>query len=144
MTADATRALVMAYYEAFNAADVETMIACLTPDIVHEVSQGGTRHGREAFAAFLAHMNARYRERLSDIVVMVDGTGARAAAEFHLDGTYVASDEGLPAAEGQSYALRVGAFFEIAGTADGPRIARVSTHYNLADWTAQVEGRAGG
>ena len=43
---------------------------------------------------------------------------------------------GLPSASGQAYRLRVGAFFEVA---DG-RILRVSNHYNLADWIAQVEG----
>ena len=133
-----TIALIERYYDAFNERDEAGMLACLTEDIVHEVSQGETRRGREAFAAFLAHMNARYRERLSDVVVMATADGTRAAAEFHLDGAYLATDEGLPEAAGQTYALRVGAFFDVRATPDGPRIARVSTHYNLADWTAQV------
>ena len=47
------------------------------------------------------------------------------------------TDEGLPPAAGQTYHLRVGAFFDIG---EG-QITRISNHYNLADWIAQVEGR---
>ena len=63
--------------------------------------------------------------------------GARAAAEFNLKGKYLATDEGLPPAKGQTYKLRVGAFFEVA---DG-KITRVSTHYSLPEWTRQVVGK---
>ncbi|MGE0240292.1 MAG: isopropylmalate/homocitrate/citramalate synthase, partial [Parvibaculaceae bacterium] len=45
-------------------------------------------------------------------------------------------DPGLPKAKGQGYKLRVGAFFEIRNG----KITRVSTHYNLKDWTRQVLG----
>lgn len=51
-------------------------------------------------------------------------------------GTYLATDEGLPEAQGQTYELPAGAFFTFR---DG-LIARVSVYYNLADWTAQVGG----
>ena len=53
-----------------------------------------------------------------------------------LEGKYLVTDGDLPAAAGQRYRLRVGAFFEIRDD----RIARVSNHYNLADWLAQVGG----
>jgi steroid delta-isomerase-like uncharacterized protein len=56
------------------------------------------------------------------------------AAEFTIHGTYLQSQPGLPPASGQSYVLPVGTFFALR---DG-RIARVTTCYNLADWTAQV------
>ena len=82
-------------------------------------------------------MNKSYKETLSNIVVMTDTTGARAAAEFDLEGKYLATDAGLPKAKGQTYKLRVGAFFEIKNG----KIARVSTHYNLKDWTQQVLGK---
>lgn len=58
-------------------------------------------------------MNQSYRENLSNIVVMTDAKGERAAAEFDLKGKYLATDAGLPDAKGQTYKLRVGAFFEI-------------------------------
>ena len=79
-------------------------------------------------------MNGAYREKLSDIVVMTNADGSRAAAEFNLKGKYLETDPGLPEAKGQPYKLRVGAFFEVK---DG-KITRVSTHYNLKDWIRQV------
>jgi steroid delta-isomerase-like uncharacterized protein len=60
--------------------------------------------------------------------------GTRAAAEFVVHGEYLATDEGLPEATGQTYTLPAGAFFEVVGG----RIARVSNYYNLPDWLAQV------
>jgi steroid delta-isomerase-like uncharacterized protein len=79
-------------------------------------------------------MNRCYRERVIDPIFLTSSDGARAAAEFMLEGQYLHTDAGLPPASGQRYRLRVGAFFEIR---DG-LIARVSNHYNLADWLAQV------
>jgi len=137
VTAAKTRKLVQTYYAAFNSQDVEGMLACLGTGFVHEVSQGDRRKGKPLFKDFLAHMNKSYKETLSNIVVMTDTTGARAAAEFDLEGKYLATDAGLPKAKGQTYKLRVGAFFEIKNG----KIARVSTHYNLKDWTQQVLGK---
>ncbi|WP_327751620.1 ketosteroid isomerase-related protein [Sphingobium sp. SJ10-10] len=126
------------YYDAFNRGDATAMLNLLTDDVVHEPSQGEPRHGKAAFAAFLDHMNRCYRERVIDPVFLTSADGARAAAEFHLEGEYLQTDNDLPPANGQRYRLRVGAFFEIV---DG-RIARVSNHYNLADWMRQVSGAA--
>jgi steroid delta-isomerase-like uncharacterized protein len=137
VTAAQTRKLVQTYYDAFNKQDVEGMLACLGAGFVHEVSQGDKRKGKALFKAFLTHMNQSYRESLSNIVIMTDAKGDRAAAEFDLKGKYLATDAGLPQAQGQSYKLKVGAFFEIKNG----KITRVSTHYNLKDWTRQVEGR---
>ena len=134
MTASATRDLVRRYYDAFNAGDVEAMLHCVADDVVHDVSQGERRIGRALFAAILHHMNERYRETLSNIVIMTTPDGGHAAAEFDLHGRYLSTDDGLPEARGQTYWLRVGAFF---AERDG-RIARISTHYNLKDWIAQV------
>ena len=135
-TRDATAALIERYYAAFNAGDNDAMLACLTENVAHDINQGGRQSGKPAFRAFLAHMDRCYRERLTDIVVMTSPDGARAAAEFVVHGEYLATDEGLPPATGQTYVLPAGAFFEIR---DGA-IAHVSVHYNLADWIAQVGG----
>lgn len=136
MTRETTLALLVRYYAAFNAGDGEGMLACLTDDVAHDINQGGRQQGKDAFRAFLAHMDRCYAERLEDIVLMASDDGARGAAEFVVHGQYLATDEGLPEANGQRYVLPAGAFFDIA---DG-RIARVSVYYNLADWTAQVGG----
>jgi steroid delta-isomerase-like uncharacterized protein len=114
------------------------MLALLTEDVAHDVNQGGREVGRDAFAAFMARMDRCYRERLADIVVMAEPSGTRAAAEFTVHGEYLATDEGLPEARGQRYSLPAGAFYAIR---DG-RIARVTMHYNLADWIAQVKAGA--
>lgn len=132
----ATETLIRSYYDAFNAGDVEGMLALLTEDVAHDINQGARETGVPAFRAFMARMNAHYREQLRDVVVMVGENGTRAAAEFTVHGTYLATDAGLPEARGQAYVLPAGAFFEVR---EG-RIARVSNHYNLADWIAQVGG----
>ena len=134
MSAAKTRKLIEAYYAAFNAGNPKAMVDLLGPGFVHEVSQGPVRKGKAKFVEFLGHMNGAYREKLSDIVVMTNADGSRAAAEFNLKGKYLETDPGLPEAKGQPYKLRVGAFFEVK---DG-KITRVSTHYNLKDWIRQV------
>ena len=132
--ADTARQLIDRYYAAFNRGDRDAMLALLADDVVHDPNQGAREHGREAFAAFMARMDRCYREQLRDVVVMATADGARAAAEYVVQGEYLAADEGLPEARGQRYELPGGAFFEVR---DG-RIARVSNYYNLEDWLAQV------
>lgn len=136
MTRTDALALLTRYYDAFNRGDNAAMLACLSDDVAHDINQGARQSGKAAFAAFLAHMDRCYRERLSDIVIMANDEGTRASAEFVVHGTYLATDEGLPEAAGQTYELPAGAFFDLAEGA----ITRVSVYYNLADWTAQVGG----
>jgi len=131
-----TKTLIETYYTAFNAGDIDGMIACLAPDVAHHVNEGQVRRGAIAFRAFCDHMARCYAERLDDMVIMATPDGTRAAAEFTVHGTYKATDKGLPEAHGQSYALPAGGFFTIR---DG-QIARIVTYYNLADWVAQVSG----
>ena len=131
-----TTDLIDAYYAAFNAGDMDTFLGLLTEDVVHDINQGERQVGKAAFATFMAHMNRCYREHLSDLVVMAEPSGRRAAAEFVVHGEYLTTDEGLPAANGQTYQLPAGAFFEIR---DG-KVARVTNYYNLNDWIAQVGG----
>lgn len=129
-----TVTLIERYYAAFNAMDIEGILACLTDDVAHDINQGDRESGKDAFRAFLGRMDHAYSEQLRDIVVMTNADGARAAAEFMVHGIYKVADEGFPAAHGQNYTLPAGGFFEIRNGA----IARVSVYYNLADWIAQV------
>jgi steroid delta-isomerase-like uncharacterized protein len=129
-------ALLTRYYDAFNRGDNQGMLGCLSEQVAHDINQGARQTGKASFAEFLAHMDRCYRERLTDIVLMANDAGTRASAEFVVHGTYLATDEGLPEADGQTYVLPAGAFFDLAGGA----ITRVSVYYNLADWTAQVGG----
>jgi len=129
-----TLALIRRYIDAFNAGDRDAMLACLSDDVAHDINQGERQIGKDKFRWFLGMMDRHYRERLEDVAVMVGEGGGRAAAEFTVRGTYLATAEGLPEANGQTYSLPAGIFFEV----DDGLISRVTTYYNLADWTAQV------
>ena len=111
------------------------MAHCLDEDVIHDINQGGREIGRDKFRWFNAMMARHYDETLSDIVIMTDRSGNRAAAEFTVHGVYLATAEGLPEARGQRYSLPAGIFFEI----DDGLITRVTTCYNLNDWIAAVE-----
>lgn len=136
MSAAQTEALVRRYYDAFNRGDTEGMLGCLADEVVHDVNQGVRRPGKAAFRAFCGHMARCYREELKNIAVMTSPDGQRAAAEFNVEGTYIETDEGLPAASGQTYVLPAGTFFAV----ERGLITRVTTYYNLTDWLMQVTG----
>ena len=129
-----TKTLIAAYYEAFNAGRTDDMLDLLHDEVEHHVNEGGIRKGKALFADFNRHMTESYKENLTDMVIFANEAGDRAAAEFVVNGTYLKTDEGLPEAKGQTYRLPAGSFFTIR---DG-KIARVTTYYNLADWTRQV------
>ncbi|MBM2293157.1 nuclear transport factor 2 family protein [Sulfitobacter pseudonitzschiae] len=126
--------VVNRYFDAFNAGDTDAMLDCLTDDVAHHVNEGQIRTGKPLFAEFCAHMTRCYAENLTDMQVFVNADQTRAAAEYVVNGTYLQTDAGLPEARNQTYKLPAGSFFDLK---DG-KIARVTTYYNLADWTAQV------
>ncbi|GGC06495.1 hypothetical protein GCM10011352_35880 [Marinobacterium zhoushanense] len=134
MSRAATEALIFEYYRTFNQGDMESFLSLLAKDVVHDINQGERQVGVEAFARFMDKMNRCYREQLAEIVIMSSADGSRAAAEFVVHGEYIADDEGLPPAKGQTYRLPAGAFFEVRNG----QIARISNYYNLNDWIAQV------
>jgi len=130
-----TKTLIEKYYQAFNSKNYEGMLELLTDDVAHDINQGKRIPGKKAFKEFLARMDFLYDENLSDITVMCDDSGERAAAEFICNGVYKNSDEGLPPAKGQKYRLPVGCFFDIR---EG-KISRVSNYYNMNDWIKMVQ-----
>ncbi|MEO1639081.1 MAG: ketosteroid isomerase-related protein [Pseudomonadota bacterium] len=122
------------YFAAFNAGDIDGMLACLTDDVAHHVNEGAVRTGKAAFAEFCAHMQRCYKEELTEIVLFSAEGGTRGAAEFMVNGTYLATDAGLPEARGQTYRLPGASMMTLR---DG-QICRVTTYYNLNDWLRQV------
>ena len=130
---DAT-AVLRRYFDAFNAGNIDGMLAEVTDDVAHHVNEGQVREGKDAFAAFCAHMQRCYREELTEIVLFSAEGGTRAAAEFMVNGTYLETDAGLPEARGRTYRLPGASMMTLR---DG-KIARVTTYYNLADWLRQV------
>ena len=129
-----TQDIISAYLAAFNCGDWPGMLALLTDDVVHDINQGGSEKGVEAFRAFLQRMDRCYAEQVEDLTIFASADGSRAAAEFYIRGRYLNTDEGLPEACGQVYWLRVGAFFDLRNG----RVARVTNYYNLQDWLKQV------
>jgi steroid delta-isomerase-like uncharacterized protein len=125
---------IRAYYDAFNRQDMAAFLALLHDEVVHDINQGERQTGKAAFASFMDHMNRCYKENLTDMVIMTSGDGKRASAEFIVNGEYLKTDEGLPEANGQTYVLPAGAFFDLK---DG-KVSRVTNYYNLNDWIAQV------
>lgn len=134
---DAER-IVRAYYAAFNAGGGDGFLALLTEDVAHDICQGRRRVGRDAFGRFMAHMNRCYVERIDALTVLTEPSLSRAAAEFTVHGTYLATDPtlppGTPPARGQTYRMTAGAFF----TLRGGQVSRISSHYNLTDWLEQI------
>ena len=129
-----TQALIERYYQAFNAADMDTFLSLLSKDVVHDINQGERQTGKAAFNRFMEHMNRCYREQIRDLIVLTGADSTRAAAEFIVDGEYLTTDSGLPEARGQTYSLPAGAFFELRNS----QITRISNYYNLQDWLRQV------
>lgn len=126
--------LIQDYYESFNQQDMNSFLNCLSDDVVHDVNNGATQIGKEKFLRFMEHMNRCYEEQVHDLVILTNGDGSRAAAEFIIAGKYLVTDVGLPEAKGQKYQLSVGAFFSI----NNDKISRVTNYYNFNDWLQQV------
>jgi steroid delta-isomerase-like uncharacterized protein len=126
--------VIESYYRYFNQGNWEGMLSLLDESISHEVNQGDVQKGKKAFSAFLGHMEDCYKEKLEDIVVMVNNTKKRASAEFIVNGEYIKTDGSLPKANGQKYVLPAGTFFEV----NNGLITRITTYYNLPLWIKMV------
>lgn len=129
-----TLELLKQYYACFNAGDTDGMLTLMADGVVHDINQGDSELGIEAFREFFVRMNRCYRENVSDLQLFASDDGTRAAAEFIVHGTYLSTDDGLPEAQGQTYDLPAGAFFQL----QNDRIIRVTMYYNLQDWLKQV------
>lgn len=129
------RDLLQRYFNALNDRDSRACLALVSDELILEPNQGFAEHGRDAFAAFLQRQLCCYRETIESLVILAEPQGRHAACEYRVIGEYLATDDGLPEACGQRYEMRVGAFFEI----HNGLISRISLHFNLPDWLAQVD-----
>lgn len=127
--------LIRDYYKAFNDKKFDSMINLLAKDVVHDINQGSRDVGAEKFTSFMKDMDAYYDENLTEIIIMLNSDGTRAAAEFICNGVYKKAAPGLPPANGQKYKLPVGCFFEIKDN----KIARVTNYYNMNEWLKMVK-----
>ncbi len=131
-----SKQLIEKYYDSFNQGRYEEMINLVSDDILHEVNEGDTQHGKSLFKAFLGVMDECYEEQVKNLVVFSSTQHNRFAAEFNIDGRYKKSQPGLPEAHGQKYFINVGAFFEINPLG---KICRITNYYNLNNWINTVQ-----
>ncbi|BCH23815.1 hypothetical protein MesoLjLc_34750 [Mesorhizobium sp. L-8-10] len=134
MSETSARALIERYFRAFNAGDHDGMLACVADDLTHDAEEQGREIGKDKFRWYLGMRARHFREQASDLVVMIAPGGGRAAAEFTLRGSYVSTRQGFPDANGQSYSLLAGVFFEI----DDGLMSRITEYRDLAAWKAQL------
>lgn len=127
-------ALLQQYYDYFNTGDTDAMLTLFDDGVIHEINQGTAEIGILAFREFFVRMNRCYRETLHDMQIFANEDGTRAAAEFTVHGAYLATDDGLPEATGQTYRLPAGAFFTISDE----KITRITMYYNLDEWLKQI------
>lgn len=131
-----TKEIIQHYYDAFNKRDLPKFLALLHEKVIHDINQGDQQIGKKNFATFMERMNRCYQEKVTNLVIMVSDKIQHAAAHFIVEGTYIATDTGLPPASEQHYSLPCGAFFEIKDS----KISRVTNYYNLNHWLQQVAG----
>lgn len=130
-----SKAILEQYYKAFNEKNFEGMLSLLSNDVVHEINEGETQIGVDAFRTFLKGMDTYYDETAINLVLMTNDDNSRGSAEFRIQGTYKVTCQGLPPARGQQYDLPVGAFFEFKNG----KITRVTNYYNLNLWLKLVK-----
>ncbi len=130
-----TADVIRRYYETFNSGDRESFLALLNDNIEHGLNQAAPEIGVSAFRQFIQRMDRCYLEQVEELEIFIaEDDPTRGAAEFAIRGTYLATDEGLPAASGQKYFLRVGAFFDVQ---EG-KVSRITNYYNLQEWLRQI------
>ncbi len=130
-----TAAVIQLYYDTFNTGDRSAFLALLNEGVEHGLNQAVPEIGLPAFRSFLARMDRCYAEQVEALEIFLAANDpTRAAAEFTISGTYLATEAGLPPAQGQQYRLRVGAFFEVQ---EG-KISRITNYYNLHEWLRQI------
>ena len=126
--------LIQSYYQAFNEEDIEKFISTLHPEVIHDICQGETEIGRDAFRKFMERCFDVCKENARDIVIIAGEEGKYAAAKLVIDGVYLKGAANCPPAKNQKYTIPVYAFFEVK---DG-LIHRMSCFYNQKDWIKQV------
>lgn len=131
-----TRQLVTALARALSDADHSAVLALMSEDVVHDPALGGREIGREAFRWHLAGQARHFREKIADLAVMVAEGGGRAAAEYTLRGTYLATLDGFAEARGQSYAVAGGMFVEI----DDGRFSRLTAYLDRRGLEQRLAG----
>jgi steroid delta-isomerase-like uncharacterized protein len=134
MSRQATEALIKAYVDAANKNDNAAILALMHEDVAFDVSQSKREFGTGNLQLLLASKAAHIKEQLADAVIMSSEDGSHGAAEFTWKGSYIATIEGFPPANGQRFSMQAGLFFEV----DDGKITRITSHRDMAEWVKQI------
>jgi steroid delta-isomerase-like uncharacterized protein len=134
MSRQATEALIKAYVDAANKNDNAAILDMMHEDVAFDVSQSKREIGTGNLRLLLASKAAHIKEQLADAVIMSSEDGSRGAAEFTWKGSYIATIEGFPQANGQRFSMQAGLFFEI----DDGKITRITSHRDMQEWVKQI------
>lgn len=130
-----SRALIHAYYDAFNRVDLDAFCSLLSVDVVHDLNQGKRQIGQADFRAFMLDMFSYYDETVTNLIIFDANDGSHFAAEFVVEGVYKKTAPGMSPANQQRYSFNGGTFFEI----ENHKIKRVTNYYNVNNWLKQIE-----
>lgn len=120
---EATFDLLQQYFRAYNARDIEGLLALVHDRVVHDREAGQRQVGKQALARFLTLKHALYDEHVYALTLLISPDGERAAAEYQVLG--FARDRQRFAMDSEAtYRVCAGTFFDIQ---DG-LISRISSH----------------
>lgn len=130
--------LVNTYYNALNNKNMNQFFAIITPNVIHDINQGGSEQGIGKFKLFMQQSNNSFDEKLSHIIIMVSNDGNYATGQWIDHGTYYRDFPGMGLkAKNQKYILRGANIFEITNG----KISRVTTYFNEAEFMTQVKNQ---
>ncbi len=134
MSRQITESLIKAYIDAANNNDSAAILAIMHEDVAFDMSQSKREIGLENLRFRLASIAAHFKERLADAVILSSDDGSHGAVEYTWRGTYVATLEGFPAANGQRFSMKAGIFFDV----DDGKITRITSYRDMAEWLRQI------
>ena len=120
---DATFELLERYFRAYNARDIDGLLALMHDQVIHDLQCSRREVGKQAFARFLATKHALYDEHVYNLTLLVHPDGGRAAAEYQVLG-FALGKGGRPPEPGGTYRVAAGTFFDIREE----RISRISSY----------------
>ena len=134
MSRQNTESIIKTYLDAANHDDATAIIALMHDDVAFDINQSTRQIGIDNLRLLLATKSAHCKEQLADAVIFSSEDGSRGAAEFTWKGSYIATIEGFPKANGQRFSMQAGLFFEI----EDQKITRISSHRDMQEWVRQI------
>jgi steroid delta-isomerase-like uncharacterized protein len=134
MSRQATEATLLTFANVFNSGDHGAVIDLCQEDVIHDINGAQREIGTDKLKLHLATAKAHRADKLADVIVLSSPDGSHGALDCTLRGTYVASIDGLPKANGQRYALPAIFMFEL----DDGKISRFVTHFDMQEWLRQI------